>query len=218
MIQCRSLIISCLCMLVAFVFVQKIGTRANVEVIDKGLDNFPYRIGSFVGADLIMDAGVVKELNTDVFVFREYDSDKGEKIDLYIGYYGTKKGGRTGHNPYACYPGSGWTILDKGREKVRITFNGSKRIISLNILEVAKGPEKIFVYHWYQSNGDEVLSSGVDQNLYRFKRKILYDRNDGAFIRVSAQVAQSLPYTKNRLRNFIRKIFPLIVEHWPKEA
>jgi len=204
-------------MLVAFIFVQKIHSSSNVEIIEKNLDKLPHEIGNFMGIDIKMDDAVVKELNTDVYVFREYVDDKGEKITLYIGYYGTKKGGRTGHNPGGCYPGSGWAILDNTKVEVPVSPNGNERMILLNALQVKKGVIREKVYHWYQSNGDEILSSGIEKNLYRFISKIIYNRNDGAFISVSAPVTQSLSYTENRIQTFIKEIFPLIVKHWPKE-
>jgi len=188
-----------------------------VEIIEKNLDKFPHEIGNFMSIDIKMDDAVVKELNTDVYIFRKYINDKGSEITLYIGYYGTKKGGRTGHNPSACYPGSGWTILNQSKVKVPVFLDGTERMITLNALQVKKGVIRQRVYHWYQSNGDEILSSGIEMNLYRFISNIIYNRNDGAFISVSAPVTQSLSYTENRIQTFIKEIFPLIVKHWPKE-
>jgi EpsI family protein len=209
--------VSFLCMLACFVFVQRTPSSSSVEVIEKNLDRFPYQVGDFIGTDIRMEDAVVKELNTDVCVYRKYADNGGEEITLYIGYYGTKRGGRTGHNPGGCYPGSGWAILDEAQVKVAIALNGNERKITLNALQVKKGGMRERVYHWYQSNGDEVLSDGIDQNLHRFKSKILYNRNDGAFIRVSAIITESLSHADGVLRNFIRDIFPLIVKHWPEE-
>jgi len=189
----------------------------NVEVIEKNLDKLPYRIGNYIGMDMKMEDGVVKELDTDVYIFRRYVKEQDEEITLYIGYYGTRKGGRTGHNPNACYPGGGWAIIDESRAKVPVLFDGKDRMITVNLLKVKKGNITQLVCHWYQSSGDKVLSSGIGQNLQRFKTKILYNRDDGAFIRVSAPVTQSLSYSKNRLDSFIKKLYPLIVKYWPEE-
>jgi EpsI family protein len=205
-------------MLIALVLVQRIHSGLNVEVIDKNIDRFPYKIGKLTGIDVEMEDAVVKELNTDVYIFRKYINDKGSEITLYIGYYGTRKGGRTGHNPSACYPGSGWTILNQSEVKVPVFLDGTERMITLNSLQVKKGNLTQLVYNWYQSNGDEVLSSGIEQNLHRFKSKILHNRNDGAFVTVSAPIIRNLFNTQNSVHAFIREIFPLIVNHWPEEG
>jgi EpsI family protein len=205
-------------MLIALVLVQRIHSGLNVQVIDKNIDRFPYKIGKLTGIDVEMEDAVVKELNTDVYIFRKYINDKGSEITLYIGYYGTRKGGRTGHNPSACYPGSGWTILNQSEVKVPVFLDGTERMITLNSLRVKKGNLTQLVYNWYQSNGDEVLSSGIEQNLHRFKSKILHNRNDGAFVTVSAPIIRNLFNTQNSVHAFIREIFPLIVNHWPEEG
>jgi EpsI family protein len=217
MIKHKTFLVSCLCIAAAFAFVQRIHTGLNVEVIEKNIDKFPYKIGDYIGIDIGMEDTVVKELNTDVYIYRGYVNNKGERITLYVGYYGTKKGGRTGHNPDGCYPGGGWSILNKSKVKVPVVFDGKERTITLNSLQAIKGEITEFVYYWYQSQGNEVLASGIEQNLHRFKNKILYNRNDGAFLRVSAPIIRSLSYTENRIQSFIKDIFPLIVKHWPKE-
>lgn len=217
-IQFRTFLVSFICMLTAFALVQKVHSGKNVEVIEKNIDKFPYKIGNYLARDIKMEDEIIKELNTDVYVFRRYVDKQDQEINLYIGYYGTKKGGRTGHNPNACYPGSGWSIINKSVAEVPVIFDGEGRMITLNSLHVKKDDSiGNLVYHWYQSNGDVVLSSGVEQNLHRFKSKILYKRNDGAFIRVSSPVTQSLYATENRVKDFIKQIFPLIVKHWPEE-
>ena len=217
MIRYKIFLISCLCILTAFVLVKMIPSGQNVEVIEKNLDKLPYRIGNYIGMDMKMEDSVVKELDTDVYIFRRYVKEQDEEITLYIGYYGTRKGGRTGHIPEACYPAVGWAILDEYRVNVPVLFDGKDRMITVNALKVKKGDTTGLVYHWYQSSGHKVLSSGVAQNLQRFKTKVLYNRDDGAFIRVSAPVTQSLSYTKNRLDSYIKKLYPLIVKYWPEE-
>ena len=219
MIGFRTFLISCICMLPTFAFVQNINSGLNVDVIEKNIDKFPYEGMDYIASDIRMEEGTIKELNTDAYLFRRYVNRQDEEITLYIGYYGTKKGGRTGHNPSACYPGSGWSILNKSKAEVSVFIHGEERPIAVNLLQISKqGNSDRLVYHWYQSNGGVVLSSGIEQNLYRFKSRILYNRNDGAFIRVSTPITRSLSYAEKRAQSFIKQIFPLIVNYWPKEG
>ena len=118
MIKYKTFMVSFLCLLVAYGFVIKLNSSMDVEVVEKRIDKFPYRIGDYVGADIKMQNSVIKELNTDAYIFRKYFYKQNEEITLYIGYYGTKKGGRTGHNPNACYPAGGWAILKNSKSEV----------------------------------------------------------------------------------------------------
>ncbi len=84
--------------------------RSMPEVVEKRLLDLPYTIGPWVGKEFSLDKLIINELDTDVYVARNY-MNENYLITLYIGYYGTKKGGRTGHNPNSCYPSSGWSIF-----------------------------------------------------------------------------------------------------------
>jgi EpsI family protein len=219
MITSRTFITSSVCLLIALGLVQSIHSGHNVEVVEKNMDKFPYEIGYYRGTDIEMNNEVVNELNTDVYIFRRYVEEQGGEITLYIGYYGTRKGGRTGHNPNACYPGSGWSILRQSKKDVSVSVDGETRSIRVNSMEVAsRGDLNRLVYHWYQSQGGVVLSSGIDQNMHRFKTRLYHNRNDGAFIRISSPITESFNYTEKRIQEFMKQIFPLIIDQWPKEA
>lgn len=218
MIKYKTFMVSFLCLLVAYGFVIKLNSSMDVEVVEKRIDKFPYRIGDYVGADIKMQNSVIKELDTDAYIFRKYFYKQNEEITLYIGYYGTKKGGRTGHNPNACYPAGGWAILKNSKSEVSSVLNNQKINFEVNSMQIKKGESNEIVFHWYQTMRKKVLVSGIDINLHRFKNLILYNRNDGAFIRVSAPITQSQIDTKSKIKHFIKMIFPLIAEHWPKES
>ena len=95
--------------------------------IEKTLEKIPLRINGYVGNNNKIEEPYEVELNADDYIFREYIRNKKPKksklnrngsqnkaqqfIWLYIGYWGTRKGGRTGHHPFACYPSAGYTIL-----------------------------------------------------------------------------------------------------------
>jgi len=49
-------------------------------------------------------------LETISNVYRRYADADGRVIQLYIGYYGTAKGGRPSHVPQYCYTGHGYSI------------------------------------------------------------------------------------------------------------
>ena len=50
------------------------------------------------------------ELRADFNLQRAYTGPAGSLIWLYLGYYGTDRGGRPEHTPRGCYTGAGWGI------------------------------------------------------------------------------------------------------------
>lgn len=159
---------------------------------------------------------IYKELNADKHVYRHYRDDDGKQIDLYIGYYGTAKGGRTGHNPYACLPGAGWGIIEANQGSLKT--NNYPNGVPINYVLARKGETYESVLHWYQSAGDKVLSTGIQQNIQRFVGRVFYNRNDGAFVRVSVFTNQKGLEEANLLaKSFAEKILHLLPDYWPVE-
>ena len=180
--------------------------RPMPEVVEKRLVNLPYTIGPWVGKEFSLDKLIIDELETDVYVARNY-MNENYLITLYIGYYGTKKGGRTGHNPNSCYPSSGWSIFSD------TDTNITEGDIA-NRLIVTKGNKTQIVYHWYQDEG-KIIKSGIEQNINRFINKVRFNRDEGAFVRISIYDREE--GSEEALRQFGRLIMPLIAENWPIE-
>lgn len=192
-------------------------TRGEPVVVKTNLENLPMQIGSYSAISDSFDPSVYDELNADTHVYRHYISPEHGTIDLYIGYYGTAKGGRTGHNPYACLPGGGWAILETHPFTIRA--KGSGKTHKVNYILSKKSDVYQVVLHWYQSNGDRVLFSGLEQNIHRFWGLLLHNRNDGAFVRLTA--TSHTPDTQDaeaRLKRFAEDIINLLPRYWPEEA
>ena len=213
----KSFWISLLLLFVTFAIVQKMHIGKDIIVWKKNLDKLPYTIGGMSGVDVPLGESVLKELYPDVYVFRNYISADGRTINLYIGYYGTQKGGRSAHIPEGCYPGAGWSILKESVRDVPVEEVRIKRDIRLNTLQVKRGDTRQLVYYWYQTQRDTVIVNGIQQNFNRFKSRILHNRNDGAFIRVSEDIGYVENDTNEDIENFIRQLFPLVVQYWPIE-
>lgn len=213
-----SFITSCLFLILATVVFQQVASGRHVKIVDVRLDRFPKKIGEYASTDMPMKETILQELNADFYLFRSYKNDQNKVIIVYIGYYGTKKGGRTGHSPEGCYPGGGWSIIKQFKDAITINYNNKEKIKQINGMEVKKGNINELVYHWYQSRETEILSTGVQENINRFINKIFYNRNDGAFVRVSSNIEENYDATKTKLNLFIREIIPLLAKHWPIEA
>lgn len=196
-------------------FILEIGT--DVMVVHKRLDKFPRQIGVYDSVDISMESTVIQELDTDDYLFRRYIAPEGDSLTLYIGYYGTRKGGRSDHNPQGCYPGSGWAIIGQEMVELAVKHSDPSHRIMLNRMDVSKSGAKEIVYYWYQVNRDKVMSSGIHLNINKFLSRLIYRRSDGAFVRVSAETNGDPERVKATIEQFIYDVYPLIVDYWPLE-
>ena len=212
----KSFSISVAILVITIAVVVLISQRGEPVVVKTNLENLPVEIEGFKATEDVFPDSVYKELNADKHVYRHYRANNGKQVDLYIGYYGTAKGGRTGHNPYACLPGAGWGIVDSQEVKVRTKYHGDG--VDINYVLARKGEIYESVLHWYQSAGDKVLATGIKQNIQRFIGRVFYNRNDGAFVRVSVLAEQRGIEEANLLaKYFAEKVLDLLPQYWPLE-
>jgi len=212
----KAFVITIFLLTLSIIAVGSIAQRGIPVVAQTNLENLPTDIMGFKSVDDFFDDAIYQELNADKHVYRHYRSTTGEQIDLYIGYYGTAKGGRTPHNPYACLPGAGWGIIND--EKIKLKTDKKNEYENVNFITTRKGESYDIIYHWYQSAKNKVLSTGIEQNIQRFVGKVLYNRNDGAFVRVSASTTkENVEQTKIRVKKFSEEILQLLPDYWPVE-
>lgn len=212
----KSFISSLIVLLVTITLVAFIARRGEPVVVHTNLENIPMEIAGYRAVEDSFPDYVYEALNADKNIYRHYRGVDGREIDLYIGYYGTAKGGRTGHNPHGCLPGAGWVILEV--QKIGVAPSYYPGGVDLNYILARKGDTFVCLIHWYQSAGKKVFSSGFKQNVERFKGKILYNRNDGAFIEVYTLTTENgIEEAKYLARNFAEKLLNLIPNYWPVE-
>ncbi|KAB2890434.1 MAG: EpsI family protein [Desulfobulbaceae bacterium] len=185
-------------------------------VVKTNLENLPMVISGYSAVDDSFSEAVYKELNADKHLYRHYKPPTGSRVDLYIGYYGTAKGGRTGHNPYACLPGGGSVIVDTKVVNLRQSATGKS--VPINYVLAKKGGENIILLHWYQTAGDTVVSSGFQQNIQRFSGRILHNRNDGAYVQITGVSSDNdVDKTRDTMVHFAEEILNLLPAYWPEE-
>lgn len=212
----RSVWMSLVMLLLAAAAVWGISRRGVPQVVATNLEELPREIAGYVGVDDRFPESVYAALDADLHLYRHYRNSRGENIDLYIGYYGTAKGGRTGHNPYACFPSSGWGIIESGT--LRMPAQAYQETVDVNTMVTKKDDVYLFVVHWYQSEGVKVLDTGMKQNIQRLLGKVLRNKNDGAFVRLSAEAREAdLEAAKTRVVAFSQNILELLPRHWPEE-
>jgi EpsI family protein len=212
----KSFVVSLTILLVTIAIVVLISQRGEPVVVKTNLENLPMEIAGYRATEDFFPDSVYKELNADRHVYRHYRNNDGKQVDLYIGYYGTAKGGRTAHNPYGCLPGAGWGIVDSKLVRLKTSYYAEG--VTINYILAKKGETYETVLHWYQSAGDKVLSTGIQQNIERFIGRVFYNRNDGAFVRVSVFGKEENLQEANLLaKSFAGKVLNLLPGYWPLE-
>lgn len=185
-------------------------------VVQTNLERLPMEIAGYSAIEDSFSEGVYRELNADKHVYRHYRHPNGDQVDLYIGYYGTAKGGRTGHNPYACLPGGGSAITGTG--KSYLGQPGGSRPVAVNYVRARRDGMNTIMLHWYQTGGKTVVSSGLKQNVERFVGRVFHNRNDGAFVQLTASAAdEEVGAARQRLERFAGELLGFLPRYWPIE-
>lgn len=212
----RSFISAVLILLMALSAITALLFRPVPVVVRTNLEQLPMTIVGYTAIEDRFSDSVYRELNVDKSVYRHYRSQDGDQIDLYIGYYGTAKGGRTGHNPNACLPGAGWAIVNSQRTKLRRASQHENS--EVNLIHARKDGINTVMIHWYQTSNSAVVSTGIGLNINKFRNLISKNRNDGAFISVSTTFQQNdSEMSLRKIEIFSEQLMQLIPKYWPEE-
>jgi EpsI family protein len=188
--------------------------RPTLGVDPASLGSIPHRIGPWSGADHPVDGGVVQMLAADYNLQRTYAHPVGDIVWLYVGYYGTERGGRPEHTPWVCYPTNGWKIVQRDVVNTPGVTDGKA-----NELIIERNGERRLVHFWYQSYRRTGMTGGLDQAVDRLLGRLLEGRADGSLVRISTPVDDQSAESaaRSRLFAFSREVGPLLREHWPAE-
>ena len=212
----RPFLFALLVLSLTLAVVAKISARGEPVVLRTNLENLPMQLAGYQGTEDTFPQEVYDILQADFHLYRHYHKPQ-EELSLYIGYYGTAKGGRTGHNPYACLPGSGWGVVDNQTLVLKTPY--APQGVEVNAVIARKGEVYNVMLHWYQSAGTQILATGLQQNLQRFWGRLLYNRNDGAYVQLSSLVDEKdISSTKENLSTFAEQVLVFIPKYWPEEA
>jgi EpsI family protein len=188
--------------------------RPALEVDASALERLPTEFGGWRGHDVPLESTVERMLRADFNLQRAYQHDLGDVVWLYLGYYGTERGGRPEHAPEVCYPSAGWTIVEKST-RVVADRRGDLRV---NELVVEREDERRLVYFWYQSHRRSGLRNGIELAVDRLLGRLLTGRADGALVRISTPLdGDGKAEARTWLAAFAAQLDPLIARNWPNE-
>lgn len=183
--------------------------------VDPGpLAALPLEVGPWQGRDIPLEDAVERILQADHHVQRVYARENsGEIVWLYIGYYGTHRGGRPEHTPEVCYPSAGWSV--EARESPGL---GARDDDGSVMLLVAQDGRRRLVEYWYRSPLAARRAHRLDLSLDQLRGRLRGGRADGALVRLSTPVvAGGEAAAAARLADLGRRLDPLLEKHWPVE-
>ncbi len=186
-----------------------------LSVSAESLASIPTEISRWQGEDIEVESGVAAMLDADFNVQRTYVHPVGDLVWLYVGYYGTERGGRPEHTPWACYPSNGWNIV---RSDV-IDLGGTANFQANEFLVEREGETRL-VHFWYQSYRKQGMLGDFDQAVERLRNRVIDGRADGSLVRLSTPIdgPESEAVARTRLRQFAQELAPHLRASWPKET
>lgn len=204
----RLLIISA----VVFLFALYLDVFPLREVIPlkKAFSDFPLFWNGWSGKAHQFDDLTLEKLRVNEYILREY-SKGGQRVDLYVGYYGTQRAGAQIHSPKHCLPGSGWSRLS---ERVRTVNVGGYGNVSFVEAVYQKGDAKDVFIYWYKMK-DACITDDYALKWLMVFNSLRYRRNDAAFIRLSSPVTGSTDDTISFIEGFMKDFLPLVKDYLP---
>jgi len=194
--------------------------RPAIEIDPGSIHEIPLTLDQWQGQEIPLSEGVEAMLRADSQIQRVYTtttstSDEG-LVWLYVGYYGTERGGRPEHTPWACYPSAGWVILSA----IETCPGGHSSEASpdrLNELVVELHGKRRLVHFWYQTYRTKRIATEMGLTIdHVLGRLSTSGRADGALVRLSTPIdRRGLESARDRLRNFAAALEPQLRENWP---
>lgn len=188
--------------------------RPELSVEPSRLATLPFEIEAWQGQGVPLADTVERILDADFNLQRAYQRlDSDAPVWLYIGYYGTHRGGRPEHKPSACYPAAGWQIVTERT----VELDAESDLRATEYVVEQQGEQRL-VYYWFRSGQRTGMLDTLSVSLDQLRGRLRDGRADGALVRVSTPIdAEGEAAARLRLANFARQIDPLIAERWPVE-
>ena len=188
--------------------------RTSIAPDVEGLGELPRQLNGWSAVDIEVDQGVADMLRADAHVQRIYRHPHGYMIYVYIGYYGTERGGTPEHTPEICYPAQGWTIV----QDERIPISETEGLWAREFL-VEKEGENRLVHFWYRTPTATGITSTMSLRLHHFWRRITSNRGDGALVRLSTRIVDDQrAAARGKLLMMGSAVDQALAGVWPRES
>jgi EpsI family protein len=189
-------------------------SKANDQPLLRSFSTFPMHISNWQGATNRFDEKVYEVLGVDDSILANYRNEKGENVQLYIGYYESQREGEIIHSPKNCMPGSGWEILHTSLVPLGVKTKNGEPIKVIKML-LQNGAQRQVALYWFHSRG-RVIASEYSEKIYLVWDAITKQRTDGSFIRLlSPVVGNDENQTTELLKQFTEQLFPILDQFIP---
>lgn len=187
--------------------------RPPVVVDASSLAQLPTTLGPWRSSEQPLDQTAERMLEPDASVQRIYRHRLGDVVWLYVGYFGTERGGSPRHLPSTCYLAQGWSVDERPSLEVDADLG-----LRVNEFLVSQGGEVRLVHFWYRSRRATALLTPDALDIDHLLGRLAGPRADGALVRISTPLgADGLDAARSRLADFAVRVSPQLGEHWPSE-
>jgi EpsI family protein len=209
-IRKRIIILSgCFLVVAVLLHVQPRSERpGKIAKLNVSMNSIP---GWETGQTLPLDPRVVKELELDDYLMRDY-RNPGGAVDLYIGYYFSSKKVGAAHDPLVCFPGQGWALSMRDTGKLPLNPRPGESITFSRMVAERHAHRELIVY-WFQSY-DETNADTFSQKISLFWKKLTQNREDNAFVRVTATLGErTVEEGMDVISKFIDAFYPVFLKY-----
>lgn len=157
--------------------------------------------------------GILQVLGVEAYVLSDFTRPPDRFVNLYIGFYESQRKGDLIHSPRNCMPGSGWHIVETGREILTDPVTGQTYKVASLVLK--KRDEYQMVLYWFHSRG-RIIASEYMQKIWLVIDAVFRNRTDGSFVRLITPVTSTQQEAVQLLKEFAGLLKPTLDEYLPK--
>lgn len=184
---------------------------SEVPIDPSALENIPMQIGAWAGITAPIDDEIASRTNADALINRRYShGGTSESVSLYIAC-GIKTSEIMAHHPMVCYPGNGWTLVDRSAIELPVN-NGMK--LPCNIFQFSRGrieKQRVTVLHFLIVDGSYLRDVSLARtSLWRLTSRANYVAQ--VHIASSSRETQTADSAKRIVSEFAVESAPSITE------
>jgi EpsI family protein len=157
-----------------------------MPVEDVQLDRVPTQVGEWSSTSMEVNERVMRELNSDGLLLREYTRADELPVWVYVDYHRAQRLGAQIHSPITCYPGAGWSV--RRIERGMVSIDGRDRPATWLTLADADGNTRLALY-WYETRWGGSARE-IDLKLDLLRSSIAQRPTDAVLVRLSSDAPE----------------------------
>lgn len=161
-----------------------VSLRAEIEPERMSLSGFPLSLGGWIAQEHRLPLIIEEVAGATDYYYADFSSPADGRVNLYLSYYASQRGGKIPHSPIVCMPGDGWTIASLNPVNIA---NAARQPFEANRLVITKGRRTILAYYWLKQ-GDNNFRQDSLARLDLVRSSISEKRTDGGLIRLLAEL------------------------------